>query len=168
MNWVQKINCYGFKIVSPHKSSYGTVCTVCNFYTLPATARSHPTDHHGPSTISENIKRDNYSYKIQELDVYRANEAEIFEEMCSYQLCQVQKWKGPSKRALLKKRILVCIGLSIGIKADTYEEIEAPVRAGISLESMTNMFSKEFLRFRKEDLRRLFNLLKFPSKSCAW
>jgi hypothetical protein len=72
--------------------------------------------------------------------------------------------KDPQKRALLKKRILVCIGLSIGIKADTYEEIEAPVRAGISLESMTNMFSKEFLRFRKEDLRRLFILLNFPEK----
>ena len=70
----------------------------------------------------------------------------------------------PQKRALLKKRILVCLAMSIGIKADTYEEIEAPVRAGISLESMTDMFSKEFLRFRKEDLRRLFNLLNFPEK----
>ena len=59
----------------------------------------------------------------------------LFEEMCSDQLCQVQKRKGPSKKgSFQKKRILVCIGLSIGIKADTYEEIEAPVRAGISLE----------------------------------
>ena len=44
-----------------------------NFYTLPATARSHPTDHHGPSTLSENIKRNKYSYKIQERGLYRGN-----------------------------------------------------------------------------------------------
>ena len=54
--------------------------------------------------------------------------------------------KDPQNRALLKKRILVCLAMSIGIKADTYEVIEPPVRAGISLESMTDMFSKEFLR----------------------
>ena len=91
VKWVQKINCYDFKTVSPRKSSHGTVCTVIIFYTLPATARSHPTDHYGPSTLSENIKRNKYSYSIQELDVYRANEATFSEEMCSYQLCQVQK-----------------------------------------------------------------------------
>ena len=54
--------------------------------------------------------------------------------------------------------------MSIDIKADTYEVIEPPVRAGISLERTTDMFSKEFLRFRKEYMRRLFNLLKFPEK----
>ena len=54
--------------------------------------------------------------------------------------------------------------MSIGIKADTYEEVEPPIRAGISLENMTDMFSKEFLRFRKEDIRRLFNLLNFPER----
>ena len=54
--------------------------------------------------------------------------------------------------------------MSIVIKADTYEVIEPPDGTGISLESMTDMFSKEFLRFRKEDLRRLLNLLNFPEK----
>ena len=60
----------------------------------------------------------------------------------------------PQKRALLKKRILVFLAMSIGIKADTYEEVEPPIRSGISLENMTDMFSKEFLRFRKENIRR--------------
>ena len=54
--------------------------------------------------------------------------------------------------------------MSIGITADAYEVIEPPVRAGISLESMIYMFSKEFLRFRKEYMPRLFDLLKFPDK----
>jgi len=51
--------------------------------------------------------------------------------------------------------------MSICIKADTYEVIEPHVPAGISLESTTYMFSKELLRFRKEDLRRLKYLTKF-------
>ena len=93
VNWVQKINWYDFKTVSLHKSSYGTVGTVCKFYTLPTTARSHPTNHHGPSTLSENIQRNKYSNSIQELDFYRANQAEIFEEMRCYQLCQAEKRK---------------------------------------------------------------------------
>ena len=55
--------------------------------------------------------------------------------------------------------------MSIGINANTYEVIEPPICIkGISLESMTYMLSKEFLRFRKEDLRRLFDLLNFPEK----
>ena len=49
----------------------------------------------------------------------------------------------------------------IGVKADTYEVIEPRIRAGISLGSMTYMFSKESMHFRKEDLRRLYDLLKF-------
>ena len=64
----------------------------------------------------------------------------------------------------MKNRILVCVGLSIGIKADTYDAIYSPVRVGITFESMTSMFSKEFLHFRKEDLKRLLILLKFPDK----
>jgi len=39
------------------------------------------------------------------------------------QFYQVQK----TKWSLLKKRILVCIGLSIGIKADTYDAKDSPV-----------------------------------------
>ena len=74
------------------------------------------------------------------------------------------KEKETLKSALLKKRILVCIGLSISIKADTHDAIDSPVRGGISLESMTSMFLKEFLRFRKEDLSRLFISLKFSDK----
>ena len=67
--------------------------------------------------------------------------------------------------ALLKKWIFVRLAISRGIKADTYEVIEPPIRTGLSLESMTYIFFKEFLRFRKEDLRsRLFDLLKFPEK----
>ena len=143
MNWVQKIKCYDFKTVSPHKSWYRTVCTVIIFNTFPASARSHPTDHYGQPTLSENIQRNKYSYKIQELDVYRANQAAFLKKCALINFARCKREIHPQKRALLKKRILVCLAMSIGIKADTYEVIEPPVRAeGISLESMTDMFSK--------------------------
>jgi hypothetical protein len=72
--------------------------------------------------------------------------------------------KDHQKRLKFKKKVLVCLALSIRIKADTYEPIESPMRKEISLENMTHMFSKEFLRFRKEDITRLFILLRFPEK----
>ena len=59
----------------------------------------------------------------------------------------------------VKRKILLCINLSVGIQMDTYEPIDRPVRM-----NMTFKFSKEFLRFRKEDIHRLFNLLNFPEK----
>ena len=34
VNWVQKINGYDFKTVSPYKSWYEIVYTVCHYYTL--------------------------------------------------------------------------------------------------------------------------------------
>ena len=78
-----------------------------------------------------------------------------FLKKCSLiNFARYKREQDPQKRALLKKRILVCLAMSIGIKADTYEEIEPPIHAGISLGSITDMFSKEFLRFRKENIRR--------------
>jgi len=47
---------------------------------------------------------------------------------------------------------------------DPYAPIDRPVRTNISLQNMTYMFSKEFLRFRKEDISDLFILLQFPDK----
>ena len=109
VNWVQKINCYDFKTVSPHKSSYRTVYTIIIFYTLPTTARSHPTDHHGPSTISENIQRNKYSYKIQELDVYQQTKLRFMKKCALINFARYKREKDPLNRALLKKRILVRI-----------------------------------------------------------
>ena len=72
-------------------------------------------------------------------------------------LRQVQKRKGPSKQGSFGEKNLAFLAMSIDITADTYKDIEPPVCAGISLESMTDM------RFRK-DLRRLYDLLNFPEK----
>ena len=60
----------------------------------------------------------------------------------------------------MKRKILLCSNLSVGIQIDTYEPIDRPVRINISLENMTFMFSKEFLRFRKEDITNLYVLLR--------
>ena len=38
------------------------------------------------------------------------------------------------------------------------------MRTNISLQNMTYIFSKEFLRFRKEDMSDLYLLLQFPDK----
>ena len=54
--------------------------------------------------------------------------------------------------------------MSVGTQMDTFEPIDRPVRMNISLENMTFMFSKEFLRFRKEDITDLYLLLRFPDK----
>ena len=72
--------------------------------------------------------------------------------------------KDPVKRKQVKRKILLCINLSIGIQMDPYAPIDRPVRTNISLQNMTYMFSKEFLRFRKEDISDLYLLLQFPDK----
>ena len=56
-----------------------------------------------------------------------------------------------SKKDLLNNNFII----HRDINADTCEAIEAPVRAVISLESMTLMFFKEIIRVRKEELRKL-------------
>ena len=72
--------------------------------------------------------------------------------------------KDPVKRKQVKRKFLLCINLSIGIQIDPYAPIDRPVRTNISLQNMTYMFSKEFLRFRKEDISDLYLLLQFPDK----
>ena len=72
--------------------------------------------------------------------------------------------KDPVKRKQVKRKILLCINLSIGIQMDPYAPIDRPVRTNISLQNMTYMFSKEFLRFRKEVISDLYLLLQFPDK----
>ena len=47
---------------------------------------------------------------------------------------------------------------------NTYEPVDRPVRMNISLWNMTSMFSKEFLRFRKEDIADLYVFLRFRDK----
>ena len=58
----------------------------------------------------------------------------------------------------------MCINLSVGNQMDTYEPIDRPVCMNISLENMTFVFSKKFLRFRKEDITDFYVLLRFPDK----
>jgi hypothetical protein len=76
-------------------------------------------------------------------------------------MVKYRREKDPVLRRKVKRKILLCINLSVGIQMDTYEPIERPVRMNISLENMTFMFSKEFLRFRKEDITDLYLLLRF-------
>ena len=47
----------------------------------------------------------------------------------------------PVQRKKVKKKILLCINLSVRIQMDK----DRPVRKNISLENMTFMFSKDFL-----------------------
>ena len=68
------------------------------------------------------------------------------------------------KKKKVKRKILLCVNLSLGIQIDTYVPIDRPVRMIVSLENMTYMFSKDFLRFRKEDITNLYLLLRFPDK----
>ena len=56
------------------------------------------------------------------------------------------------KKKKVKRKILLCINLSLAIQIDTYVPIDFPVRMIVSWDNMTYMFSKEFLRFRKEDI----------------
>ena len=74
-------------------------------------------------------------------------------------MVKYRREQDPVLRRKVKRKILLCINLSVGIQMDTYEPIERPVRMNISLENMTFMFSKEFLRFRKEDITDLYVLL---------
>ena len=67
---------------------------------------------------------------------------------CSMMLMtKYRREKDAVLRRKVKRKILLCINLSVGIQMDTYEPIDRPVRMNISLENMTFMFSKEFLRF---------------------
>ena len=66
----------------------------------------------------------------------------------------------------MKRIFLLCINinLSIWIQMDPYAPIDRPLRTNISLQNMTYMFSKEFLRFRKEDISVLYLFLRFLDK----
>ena len=79
-------------------------------------------------------------------------------------MAKFKREKDVIKKKKVKRKILLCINLSLGIQIGTYVPIDRPVRMIVSLENMTYMFSKEFLRFRKEDITNLYLLLRFPDK----
>ena len=79
-------------------------------------------------------------------------------------IAKFKREKDDIEKKKVKRKILLCINLSLGIQIDTYVPIDRPVRMIVSLENMTYMFSKEFLRFRKEDIHNLYLLLRFPDK----
>jgi hypothetical protein len=79
-------------------------------------------------------------------------------------MAKFKREKDVIEKKKVKRKILLCINLSLGIQIDTYVPIDRPVRMIVSLENMTYMFSKEFLRFRKEDITNLYLLLRFPDK----
>jgi hypothetical protein len=61
------------------------------------------------------------------------------------------------KKKKVKRKILLCINLSLAIQIDTYVPIDCPVRMIVSWDNMTYMFSKEFLRFQKEDIIYIYH-----------
>ena len=62
---------------------------------------------------------------------------------------------------MAKKQLRKLIGLSIIIKCDFYDAIDRPIRYNLGIDDVYLYFSKEFLRFRKEDLINLNGLMRF-------
>ena len=77
-------------------------------------------------------------------------EQDKLRELKKYDMMLMAKFKREKdviKKKKVKRKILLCINLSLGIQIDTYVPIDRPVRMIVSLENITYMFSKEFLRF---------------------
>ena len=79
-------------------------------------------------------------------------------------VAKFKREKDVIKKKKVKRQILLCKNLSFGTKIDTYVPIDRPVCMIVSLDNMTYMFSKEFLRFRKEEYSIHNLLLRFPDK----
>jgi len=57
-------------------------------------------------------------------------------------MAKFKREKDVIKKKKVKRKILLCINLSLGIQIDTYVPIDRPVRMIVSLENMTYMFQK--------------------------
>jgi hypothetical protein len=70
----------------------------------------------------------------------------------------------PIRRADLKRKCGALIFISLSIKEDTYGPIERPIRHCLALSDISFYFSKEFLRFRRENLDELYEFMRFPNR----
>jgi hypothetical protein len=70
----------------------------------------------------------------------------------------------PIRREKWKHKCGALVALSLSIRMDTYEPLERPIRHCLVLSDITHYFSKEFLRFRRENLEELYVFMRFPHK----
>ena len=57
-------------------------------------------------------------------------------------MAKFKREKDVIEKKKVKRKILLCINLSLGIQIDTYVPIDRPVRMIVSLENLTYMFQK--------------------------
>ena len=107
-------------------------------------------------------KKTSIRTRFKSLTTHEQNRLRLLKKSAMIMMGARKASKDVAMKAFLEKRILFCIALSINIKADNYEPIPRPIRMVVSIDNMDFSFAHEFLRFRLDDLRRLYRQLRFP------
>jgi hypothetical protein len=89
---------------------------------------------------------------------------EMLKKMVFMCLVKYNREINPNKKLRIKRSCLAIAFLSYSIRKDLYEPLERPIRHCMRLDDVTFYFAKEFLRFRREDLVGLYQLLRFPDR----
>ena len=76
--------------------------------------------------------------------------------------CSYVREINPGEKAMAKKQLRKLLDSSIFIKYYFYDPIDRPIRHNLGFDDVSLYFSKEFLRFCKEDLVNLYDLMRFP------
>ena len=151
--------------VSTHKSEVQVVNppsghNLCDANCTHPYIQTYPTM--APIFFRQTARNTSIRCRFKSLTALEVSKLDFIKRAAHVVLMMYMREINPEMKSKLLKRVKALVGTSIAMQCDFYDPIERPLRHNLVWDDITLYFSKEFLRFRKEDLMNLFTLMRFP------